>query len=146
MKQYDDVKKFMLTDSIGFLINRASNDLGNEVDRALKDIGITGQQMGILLAVEGDLAATPLELAKLLGIDPGLMSRMLDKLEEQGFLERSRSDEDRRVVIVTLTSHGHEVAARLPAIACGAVNARLDEFSEEEFRQMHRLLRKFVGN
>jgi len=30
MKHYDDEKNFMLTDSIGFLINRASNDLSNE--------------------------------------------------------------------------------------------------------------------
>jgi DNA-binding MarR family transcriptional regulator len=146
MKHYEDETKFMLTDSIGFLINRASNDLSNDVDRALKDFGLTGHQMAILLALEGDLAATPFELARLGGVDPGLMSRMLDKLEERGFLERSRSVEDRRVVNLTLTPHGHDVAARLPAIACGPVNARLDEFSEEEYRQLRRLLRKFVGN
>ena len=126
MKHYEDEKNFMLTDSIGFLINRASNDLSNEVDRALKDFGLTGHQMAILLALEANLAATPFELARLGGVDPGLMSRLLDKLEERGFLERSRSVEDRRVVNLTLTPHGHDVATR--------------------YRQLRRLLRKFVGN
>src|SRR5260370_14986784 len=126
MKRYDDEKNLMLTDRIGFLMKRASNDLSTEVDRALKDFGLTGHQMAILLALEAHLAATPFELAKLGGVDPGLMSRMLDKLEERGFLERPRSVEERRRVNVALTCHGHDVAARLPAMACRPVNARLN--------------------
>src|SRR5260370_7426465 len=89
MKHYDDEKNFMLTDSIGFLINRASNDLSTEVDRALKDFGLTGHQMAILLALEAHLAATPFELPKLGGVDPGLISRILANIEERGFLDGS---------------------------------------------------------
>src|ERR1700730_537076 len=146
MNHYEDEKNFMFIHSVGYLLNRARNDLSTEIDSELKDYGITGAQMGILLSVEANLASSPFAMARLLGIDAGLMSRMLDKLEERGFLERSRSVEDRRVVNLTLTSHGREVTARLPGIACGVVNAHLDEFSEEEFMQMRRLLHKFVGN
>lgn len=146
MKHYVDEKNFKLTDSIGFWISRARNDLGTEIDHALKDFGLTSHQMGILLALQGNLAATPLEVARLGGIDPGLLSRMLDKLEERGLLERSRSVKDRRVVNLTVTPHGKEVAERLPGIIFGILNARLREFSGEEFNEMRRLLRKFVGN
>jgi DNA-binding MarR family transcriptional regulator len=143
MKHYDE-KQFPLTDSIGFLINRVRNDLNAEMDSALKDFGLTVQQMAILLALEAGLAATPFELAKLSGADSGLMTRLLDKLERRSLIERARSVEDRRVVNLTVTPHGKEVAARLPAIISGVLNARLREFSEEEFTEMRRLLRKFL--
>jgi len=74
-------KNFMLIDSIGFRIVRARNLVVAEMDTALKDLDITGQQMGIILSMKQGIANTPFELSKLLGIDTGLMTRMLDKLE-----------------------------------------------------------------
>ena len=68
-------------------------------------------------------ATTPFELSRLLGIDTGLMTRMLDKLEAKGLLERSRSIEDRRVVNLKLTKAGEAVAARLPEIVPVVLNS-----------------------
>jgi DNA-binding MarR family transcriptional regulator len=116
-----------------------------EMDAALKDIGISSQQMGILLSLTRGIATTPFELSKLLSIDTGLMTRMLDKLESKGFLERSRSVDDRRVVNLTLTDKGKEVAARIPEIAPQVLNARLKKFTKAEFEELRRLLRKFIG-
>ncbi|CDY77619.1 Transcriptional regulator, MarR family [Caballeronia glathei] len=135
---------FSLTQSVGFAINKARNLLVAEVDTALKDLGITSQQMGILLSMRGGVTATPFELSKLLGIDTGLMTRMLDKLEDKGLLERSRSLEDRRVVNLNLTVQGEELAARLPDIVPVVLNARLKKFTKSEFKELRRLLYKFL--
>ncbi|MGF6776711.1 MarR family winged helix-turn-helix transcriptional regulator [Paraburkholderia sp. GAS334] len=137
---------FMLTHSIGFAINKARNILVSEMDAALKDLDITSQQMGILLSLKRGIATTPFELSKLLGIDTGLMTRMLDKLETRGLLERSRSLEDRRVVNLTLTEKGEEVSAKIPEIAPAVLNNRLKDFSKAEFKEMQRLLLKFVAD
>ncbi|MGF6448178.1 hypothetical protein QF002_009054 [Paraburkholderia youngii] len=88
-------KNFMLTESIGFRLVKARNVVVAEMDAALKDLDINGQQMGILLSLKQGVATTPFELSKLLGIDTGLMTRMLDKLESKGLLERSRDPQDR---------------------------------------------------
>jgi len=135
---------FSLTQSVGFAINKARNLLVAEVDTALKDLGITSQQMGILLSMRGGVTATPFELSKLLGIDTGLMTRMLDKLEDKGLLERSRSLEDRRVVNLNLTVQGEELAARLPDIVPVVLNARLKKFTKSEFKELRRLLYTFL--
>jgi len=100
--------------------------------------------MGILLSMRGGVTATPFELSKLLGIDTGLMTRMLDKLEDKGLLERSRSLEDRRVVNLNLTVQGEELAARLPDIVPVVLNARLKKFTKSEFKELRRLLYKFL--
>lgn len=137
---------FRLTQSVGFAINKARNLLVLELDAALKELDISSQQMGILFSLANGVAATPFELSKLLGVDTGLMTRMLDKLEDKGLLQRSRSLEDRRVVNLTLTKKGQEIAARIPEIAPAVLNAHLKNFTKAEFEELRRLLRKFLGD
>jgi DNA-binding MarR family transcriptional regulator len=143
MKHYTS-DNFKLTQSIGFSLNKARNLLLMEMDNALKGLDITGQQMGILLSLMRGIASTPFELSKLLGIDTGLMTRMLDKLEAKGLLERTRSVEDRRVVNLVLTAKGQEVANQIPHIAPEVLNARLSRFTKAEFEEFRRLLGKFL--
>ncbi len=144
MKHYTP-ENFQLTQSIGFHLNKARNSLLMEMDSALRPLDINGQQMGILLSLTRGMASTPFEISKLLGIDSGLMTRMLDKLEEKGLLERSRSADDRRVVNLTLTAKGREVAEEIPAIAPEVLNHRLQRFTPQEFDEFRRLLQKFVS-
>ena len=132
------------TQSIGFMINKARNILTVEMDAALKDLDISSQQMGILMSLALGEAATPFELSKALGIDTGLMTRMLDKLEAKELLQRSRSLDDRRVVNLTLTKKGEEVAAQVPDVAPNVLNAHLKNFNKTEFEELRRLLRKFL--
>ncbi|MGV2288839.1 MarR family transcriptional regulator [Trinickia sp. YCB016] len=144
MKHYTP-ENFALTESVGFKLTKARNQIIAEMDAALKDLDITSPQMGIVLALQRGLASTPFELSKLLSVDTGLMTRMLDKLESKGLLERSRSVEDRRVVNLALTKKGLEVAAELPRIAPEVLNVRLRTFTKAEFQELGRLLDKFIG-
>ena len=143
MKHYTR-ENFQLTQSVGFHPNRARNSLLMEMDAALRPLDITAQQMGILLSLMRGMASTPLEVSRLLGIDTGLMTRMLDKLENKGLLQRQRSDEDRRVIHLVLTDKGRDVAAQLPHIAPEVLNHRLRNFTETEFSEFMRLLQKFA--
>ena len=144
MKHYTS-ESFSLTHSVGFLLTKARNLITAEMDTALKDLDITGPQMGIILAMQRGLASTPFELSKMLSVDTGLMTRMLDKLETKGLLERSRSLDDRRVVNLILTKKGEEIAGEIPKIAPEVLNARLKKFTKAEFEELCRLLNKFNG-
>ncbi|RFU49428.1 MarR family winged helix-turn-helix transcriptional regulator [Paraburkholderia sp. DHOC27] len=135
---------FASLQNVGYAINKSRNLLVGEMDSALKDLDISTQQMGVMLAVQRGIATTPFELSKYLGTDTGLMTRLLDKLETKGLLERSRSLEDRRVVNLTLTEKGNAVADQIPGIAPGVLNRRLKRFTKEEFKQLNYLLGKFL--
>ncbi|AZG15812.1 MarR family winged helix-turn-helix transcriptional regulator [Cupriavidus pauculus] len=143
MKHYTR-ENFQLTQSVGFHLNRARNGLLMEMDAALRPLDITAQQMGILLSLLRGVASTPLEVSRLLGIDTGLMTRMLDKLENKGLLKRERSEDDRRVIHLILSPKGRAVAAQVPEIAPEVLNHRLRNFSVDEFNEFMRLLRKFA--
>lgn len=143
MKHYNR-ENFRLTQSVGFHLNKARNGLLMEIDAALRPLDITGQQMGILLSLTQGAASTPLEISKLLEIDTGLMTRMLDKLESKGMVQRQRSEADRRVVNLILTDKGRDVASRIPDIAPDVLNHRLRHFTRDEFSEFLRLLRKFT--
>ncbi|MEX3967560.1 MarR family winged helix-turn-helix transcriptional regulator [Paraburkholderia sp. EG286B] len=136
---------FSAVQNIGHQLARAGNLVTAEMDLALKDLRITSRQLGILLAMQHRSAATPVELAKMLSIDAGLMTRMLDKLEANDLLKRSRSTCDRRRVNLVLTERGHEVAAAVPEYAPKMLNGRLKRFTNAEFEELGRLLQKFIG-
>jgi DNA-binding MarR family transcriptional regulator len=144
MKHYT-TESFTMMRSVGFKLTKARNLLTGEMDAALKDFDISSQQMGILLALQSGVAATPFELSKLLSVDTGLMTRMLDKMETKDMLKRTRSLEDRRVVNLVLTKKGDAIASQLPQIASGVLNARVGKFTKAEFEAFCRLLDKFVG-
>ena len=61
------------------------------------------------LADRGELSAS--ELAGLAEVSPATATQMLDNLATAGFVDRSRSDRDRRLVLVTLTARGGELVA-----------------------------------
>lgn len=137
---------FRLTESVGFYLVKARNLIVSEMDAALKDLDLSSQQMGILLTLRQKLASTPFELSRLLGVDTGLMTRLLDKLETKGLLVRSRDEQDRRVVNLALTKEGVAVANRIPDIAPDVLNDRLNDFTKAELTELRRLLRKFIGD
>jgi len=138
-------KSFMVTQSIGFLLTKARNVVSSEMDAALKHLDISSQQMGIILSLGRGAANTPFELAKLLDVDTGAMTRILDKLESRKLLKRNRSDEDRRVVCLELTALGHALTEEITEIAPQVLNTHLREFTKAEFAELKRLLAKFIG-
>lgn len=132
------------THGIVFMLTKARNLVPADMDEAFKPLDITSQQMGVMLWLNRGLGTTALDMSRHLGIDSGLMSRMLHKLEAKGLLKRTRRITDRRVVDLTLTSKGKQVAAAIPDIALPVLNGRLQGFSDEEFKELLRLLGKFI--
>lgn len=85
-------------------VRRARGAPARAGDRAL-----TLSQYSLLQGLAGREAARVQDLAVEAGITASTATRILDALERREIVERARSDEDRRVVIVTLTESGREL-------------------------------------
>lgn len=133
-------------ESIGFLLKRAGCQLTVSIDRALAAFDMTHAQFGIFLRLLHGHADTAADLAREMMTDAGAMTRMLDRLEGKGFLERVRSSEDRRIVKVLLTDKGKELADQMMQVAVDVLNHHLRDFTETELAQFKDFLRRMTAN
>ncbi|RPH74152.1 MarR family transcriptional regulator, partial [bacterium] len=75
---------------------------------------------------------TPTELGNELAVDPGYMSRILARFENQGLLSKTRSETDGRQVILRLTATGREAYATINSRSQAEVKTILKGLSAEE--------------
>jgi DNA-binding MarR family transcriptional regulator len=137
-------EEFSLEGSVGYYLSRARNVLLHRMDSAVGPLGLTPQQIGVMFQLSRGLARTPQELSRALAYDSGSMTRMLDRLEKKGFIARTRSEHDRRVVEVDLTDAGRAIAAQLPTVCGGVMAELLAPFSKDEVETLTRLLNRIA--
>lgn len=135
-----------LESSLGYYLSKARNVLAERMDRAVKPLGLTAQQIGIVLLLSHGRATTPFELSRAMSYDSGSMTRMLDRLEKKGFIVRTRSEVDRRMVKLELTPAGQEAAKQLPALCTAVLDEQLRGFSPDEVGTLVNLLSRFITN
>src|SRR5215469_8736512 len=81
-------------------------------------------------------SVTASEICRELGLDPGYLSRILARLEQQGLLEKVRPDNDGRQRILQLTSEGKNAFTFLDQRSRDEVSEMLNDLSEEEQRSL----------
>ncbi len=81
-------------------------------------------------------------LARDLAYDKGAMTRLIDVLEARGLVERARSEDDRRVVNLSLTDAGREAAMRCRDKAIDCWNRHLADWGNGEVERFLGQLRK----
>ncbi|MHC1781199.1 MAG: GNAT family N-acetyltransferase [Anaerolineaceae bacterium] len=86
------------------------------------------------LATHADLTASA--LCRELGLDPGYLSRILARLEEQGLLERFPAAGDRRRLILSLTTKGQEIFAILDRRSRDEAGELLKDLSPQDRRRL----------
>ena len=131
-------------DSIGFLMRRILNLVGQGVERELEPSGLTNAQWMPLLKLYRGCANTVADLARQCGHDAGSTTRMLDRLEAKGLCQRVRSQEDRRVVHIELTAEGKAAAQEIPVTLSKVQNDYLAGFSMEEWQTLKSYLRRIL--
>jgi len=138
-------ESFLPVQRIVFALNKARNLLTADMDVALLGTRVTSSQVGaLLLLLTRAGACTSVGLAKLLGVDPGYVTRLIDQLERQCLVRRERNSPDRRVVNLALTEAGRDLAVRIAEIAPAVLNRRLSGFTPLEFEALCRLLSKLL--
>ena len=105
---------------------------------------LSATQVRALFQLERGEACTAGELAKRADLSPASMTAMLDQLEHGGMIERRRSDQDRRQVIVSLTDTGHETLAAKRAKIEQRTAELLEPYDDEELDAASRVMRSLA--
>lgn len=128
--------------SIGYLIRRAHQLGGAAMEPVFAAEGLTGMQWSALVSIWFKRGETAAELARDLGHDKGAMTRLVDAVEERGWVTRERTGDDRRRIILRLTPEGEALALRCKKRVLACWNEWLADWPREEIEQLIGLLQK----
>lgn len=132
-------------ESLGWLVKRLMQSIVSQADRRLGPHDLTHAQWGPMLRLRFTGPSSSAALGRELDMDAGALTRLLDRLEAKGLIQRERSSEDRRIVIVSLSEEGLRLTAEVPAILAEVLNAHLAGFSHAEWRTLIQLLQRAVA-
>lgn len=91
---------------------KIADSINYQVKGNLKSHSLTSEQWVVLKLIENGDAQQPSQLSRIMGISSPRITRIIDLLEQRGFIEREVSAEDRRVFRIILTEKGETIARR----------------------------------
>ncbi len=139
---YDYKEAMKLKYQLCFPLYAAARNVIGHYSPYLKPLGLTYTQYIVLLVLWEKDGVTVGEICDKLLLDNGTLSPLLKKMEKDGLVERRRSIDDDRVVIITLTDKGKELqikAKDVPVKVAGCVN-----LTQEKVQALYSLLYELI--
>ena len=101
-----------IDDYYGFLAAKALQQLNAMFDALLQEENVNGRLFGTLVIVSDNPGVTQRAAGDLQKVDRTTIGNFVDELCEGGYVERRRSQKDRRSYALFLTSRGEEALGR----------------------------------
>lgn len=124
------------------IIFKSTTQHSHDVEQKL---GIGGASLWALAEVAVAESLTVSGLAQTMSIHQSTASNLIEKLESRGYLVRQRSESDRRIVHLTLTSKGRETLAQAPPPYRGILPDAVMKLSPETLNQLYDNLSELVS-
>ena len=138
----DDALK--LDNQLCFPLYAASREIIKLYHEPLSRIGLTYTQYITMRVLWEEKRISVKALGTRLFLDSGTLTPLLKTLEKQGYITRSRSEEDERVLIVELTKEGAELkkkAANIPMEIGQCIRLSADD-AKELYRLLYLILNR----
>ena len=131
-----------LTRLVGYAASRAAIELRKDFARHLGPLGLKVVDYSILVLVAANPEVNQKQLGEALDVSAPNMAITLDRLVENGWVERVRSTQDRRAMLIHLTPAGRSLVQRAEAIAATMEEGTLAVLSPAERALLIELLLK----
>lgn len=103
---------------------------------------VTANDMHVIEAIDMEEARNMTSVARSLGVTTGTLTIAVNSLVKKGYVERVRSEEDRRVVLVSLSEKGKKAYLHHRQFHEQMIEAIVEELSEEEQAVLEKALVK----
>lgn len=135
-----------LDHQICFPLYAAARKVTGRYTPYFRELGITYTQYIVFMALWQEDNQTVSEICTKLYLDSGTLTPLLKKMEEKGWLTRTRSKEDERIVRITLTDKGWELREKclnIPAMVGSCIHLS-GEDAMNLYRILHLLLEEAI--
>ena len=140
----DKCECLKLCNQLCFPLYACSKEIVRRYKPFLEPIDLTYTQYIAMLVLWEEKEITVKALGDKLYLDSGTLTPLLKKLEQKGYVKRTRSKDDERNLIINLTKEGEklqEMALDIPGKMGGCVC-----LSKEESETLYKLLYKMLGD
>ena len=132
--------------NIGYKLADNSRLLRRRFDERVRGLGLTAVQARLLLSLEKHPCQNQAFYAERLEVEPITLTRIADRMEESGWLERLPDPQDRRARILHLTDKSREIVDPLRRAVDGLVDDMLVGMDASEQAEFSRLLQIVSDN
>ena len=139
-------EEFLLDNQLCFRLYTASRLLSQAYHPLLAEHGITYPQYLVLLVLWEKDAQPVNDIAKRLYLETNTVTPLLQRMEKEGVILRSRGEKDARQMIVTLTAKGKGLQKKLSDVPGNVGEAVLcDSVTPETAPQLFRMLDDIIA-
>ena len=117
---------------LGFLITDCGRLQRTVFDRRVRALGFTRSQWLVLRRLGRKPGASQSELAEMMEVEKATAGKIIDKLEEYGWLERRADETDRRINRIYMTKRGQAVHDTIGPLAEAMVEEELSGLTSAE--------------
>lgn len=110
----------------------------------LSEFDITYGQLFVLIYISKTTQCSPKEITEYLKLDAGHLNRILGKLIEKDCIEQRKSEEDKRVKIVTLTENGKNIVDKSRQFFYEWDREVLAELDDTSHQELMELMKKII--
>ncbi|GAC1305730.1 MAG: MarR family transcriptional regulator [Steroidobacteraceae bacterium] len=115
-------------------------------DEDLASLEVTAAQFIVLANVLKGYATSACELCSFMDYDRGAMSRMIDRLEHKGLIERIPLAHTRRTVALEVTPAGKTAIPKMQACLATVLNKLLHGVTKSQVQELERIFKKMLAN
>ena len=134
------------TDNLGLLIHDVARLMRRRFEAKASGSGLSAAQWRLLVRVAKEPGIAQARLAELLEIEPISVSRLIDRMEDGGWIERRTDAGDRRVRLIFPTDRSREAYGKVKSMAGEVYQAALAGLSLEARRATIDGLKAIVDN
>ena len=134
----------LLKNQLCFPLYLCAKEIQRRYAPFLDEINLTYTQYVVMMYFWENGSSNVKAIGKTLLLDPSTLTPLLKKLETKGYITRTRSTDDERNLVVSLTESGEALRDKAVDIPCKM--GRCLDLTEEEAAALYKILYKVLQN
>lgn len=136
---------FDLDTCVCFITNKVAKMMADEFNERLMKLGVTRVQWIAMYYLLKHDKLNQKELGEKMGIKESTVARLIDRMEKEGYIERVKDNEDRRITYIVLTENGKKRIEELLPEGQKMSEDFSEGINDEEIEVFIRVLEKFMN-
>jgi DNA-binding MarR family transcriptional regulator len=132
--------------NIGFLLHDVARLMRKRFEQNARGLGLTRSQCQVLAHLARNEGIQQGSLAEVLEVEPITLTRIVDKLEQGGFVDRRAHPTDRRIRQLHLTKKAHPLLSEIFAIGAITRGEAFEGVPDAERERLFAILSSMKAN